>query len=626
MDGEVQTLESMDDRVVSLISEWGWKKPNERIIKDASLCLKVRGKSMPEVIRASGLLKSARIDEIVKKYGERSRSIAVFTTEEPDLIGETQRLQCLQEGIQYFPELGGSAGELMAHGSMNEPIICDECERYSCMLMTLQGETPVLVFGDLENALRRYQQMAGAERRNCALRNRFGEDAVVAVGRRNEVLASLASFAEQNTGTQGMTGGVRVISENSLQADHAFRKLASIHRLAADNEATDIHIDPGPGGAPILQNRVYGDLLPIAEKMTAEQYTEVTRYLLRASGAMIKPERVKKPLDGNYQYSLRDGRLFNIRCSFIPLSHDTGSSGSDAISIRLRLMAMESGRVDLTKKKVAPRLIEVLKKAVRPSQGLIMLVGPTGSGKSTTIAGILNLHEQIYGMRRSRLSIEDPIERLVPGVTQIQVPYEMRGTDEGFGLIFRNVMRHDPDMIWMGEIRDQQTATSAVQYAATGHLVVSTLHAESAMSGVERLVNMLPPEKPEMRSAAIRSITAMVSQRLVKRLCRDCREARKPSEDELDYIEYLKRQRGIESLENPSQVYDATGCDKCDGTGVVGVLPANEILLLSPAARDYFIDGVGTRMEIEKSIDVRMEQAVMQLIESGDTGFESLGF
>lgn len=613
------------DDVKKICDTWGWISPPDDVINVAVDAAKVDGKKLPDALALLGYLEKSRAEQILfqrEEQGKRDQSpIDFLALNEPRVRDAKQKILATISGLQYFLSL--KSEHLSVHPRMKDADIRGACERHECVLMLIQEKTDVLVFADMFT-LKRYKQIAGLEVDNDPLKSNF-KKAKIALAPKTEV-SSFLHLAKNNSadmfvgGEEGGAERMGIIFSARIREDLALRKLANIHDMALELNASDIHIDPDHEGRIHLSHRVRGDMERITETLDAREYAEIKRYLIRQAGAVQKLERFKEPKDGMYQYIGRSQAY--VRCSFIPMGHNQGGS-EDMLSICLRLIPMEHGRVSLQEKGVDPEVIRFLKNAVTPDAGIVLLVGPTGSGKSTTIGGTVGLHEAIHGSKKTRYSVEDPIERFLPGITQFQIPYHLRGTGKGFALLLRQLLRHDPNMIWLGEIRDAETAEIAVQAAATGHLLISTIHADDAPKAVERLSNMVPPERRDLRNALIENLSLLVCQRLVKQLCPQCSTWGEPTEAEQEIVTYINEQKGLK-LELPEKVKHAsgTGCTHpgCRH-GYVDRLPVNEVLnVTSNVKLIYMSENAAERYRlINKAVNIHMEESIMKKVREGET-------
>jgi len=263
----------------------------------------------------------------------------------------------------------------------------------------------------------------------------------------------------------------------------------------------------------------------------------------------------RKPQDGRFEIPI-SGREFDVRVSVLPLSRGE--------KVALRLLDKGQVKIDLSTLGFEPHHLELfLEHLARPHE-IILVTGPTGSGKTTTLYAALN---RINSVEKNIITVEDPVEYELPGVNQVQVN---RKADLTFANALRSILRQDPDIIMIGEIRDVETAEITIQSALTGHLVLSTLHTNDAAGAITRLIDMEIP--PFLIASALGLVLA---QRLVRRLCPHCREPYQPQAE-------LIRELGIEEGASPT-FYRPRGCPRCDQSGYRGRVAIYEILPVTPA-------------------------------------------
>ena len=319
--------------------------------------------------------------------------------------------------------------------------------------------------------------------------------------------------------------------------------------------ASDIHILPQAKAVQILY-RVNGDLLEDIELEKWVQRRMISRIKL-LSGMDITDHRQTQ--DGRIQVRHEDG-IVELRVSCIPNAFGE--------SIVMRVLNKEMA-TDLESMGLAERDRKALSRMVRKPFGLILATGPTGSGKSTTLYALI---QSILELPLHIISIEDPVESEIKGVNQIQVNNKAGLT---FASVLRNVLRHDPDVIMVGEMRDKETTSIGVEAALTGHLMLSTLHTNSAVDTVIRLQDLGVPSY--LLAPALRGV---ISQNLLKQLCVECR---KPFEDSRDEVYEILEAMG---LKRPNKLYMKGGCDSCNQTGFSGRVMVYEFLEVTEAVRE----------------------------------------
>jgi len=257
-----------------------------------------------------------------------------------------------------------------------------------------------------------------------------------------------------------------------------------------------------------------------------------------------------------------DGRKIDLRCSTFPMHR-----GEKTV---IRVLDTRNVSLNLQELGFAEDVLAALRTAIEAPNGIVLVTGPTGSGKSTTLYAALNA---LASMENNICTVEDPIEYHLPLINQSQVQERIGLT---FSKALRTLLRQDPDVIMVGEIRDEETARTAIQAALTGHLVMSTLHTNDACSTVTRLIHM--GIEPYLISAALNLV---LSQRLVRRICGKCRQPYEPPRNLRRAVE----RAGFEF----SEFYRGVGCRKCRNTGYSGRIGLHEVLVLDDELRDYIV-------------------------------------
>lgn len=345
----------------------------------------------------------------------------------------------------------------------------------------------------------------------------------------------------------------------TIQEDSPTIKIAStILRYAIDGNASDIHIEPTPAGVKV-RYRVDGDLHTSVILPASTHRALVARIKVLAS---IRLDEQRKPQDGRFSASI-DNRQIDFRVSTFP-----STSGEKVV---LRILDRDRGFISLDNIGLSQRNLQVLKNAVTRPHGLILISGPTGSGKSTTLYSMLT---ELDREKNNVLSLEDPVEYFVDGVTQSQVRPEIGYT---FATGLRTTLRQDPDIIMVGEIRDGETAKLAIQAALTGHLVLSTIHTNDAVGTIPRLIDMgvepylIPPV-----------LICSLAQRLVRTLCTGTGRATPLSES-------IRRDIEIQQSTLPPQyrfpvpdtIYEPEKSAGCQ-SGMRGRMAVFEVLEMNP--------------------------------------------
>ena len=359
-------------------------------------------------------------------------------------------------------------------------------------------------------------------------------------------------------------------------------------------DATDIHIEPFKTYTRI-RIRVNGDLVELMNISNVVHNALVTRLKI-ISGMNIAEKRV--PQDGRFSQVV-DGTTLDVRVSNLPMVN------GEKVVIRI----LSTGNVALRKITdlgMTDYNYQRFSKLIKVPQGVMLVTGPTGSGKTTTLYAALG---ELAKPHVNVVTVEDPVEKDIEGINQCQVNVKAGMT---FAAALRSILRQDPDIVMIGEMRDQETAEIAIRAAITGHMVLSTLHTNDSASTVTRLVDM--GVAPYMVAT---SLIGIVAQRLVKKICYDCRTPRISTQEENELM----------GIDQSITVYDACGCPKCHNTGYTGRTAIHEILTCTPEmtaliANDAKIDQIAALSKQQGTKLLR--DNVAELVQSGDTTIDEL--
>ena len=372
------------------------------------------------------------------------------------------------------------------------------------------------------------------------------------------------------------------------------RLINALLTQAVKENASDIHIETFENRM-IVRMRVDGVLREILEPPRSFAALVISRIKVMAK-LDISEKRI--PQDG--RISLRvAGRGVDVRVSTLPSGHNE--------RVVMRLLDKSAGRLNLEHLGMDPATHVRLKELIKKPHGIILVTGPTGSGKTTTLyAALTHLNET----SRNILTVEDPIEYYIDGIGQTQVNNKVNMT---FARGLRAILRQDPDVVMIGEIRDLETAEIAVQASLTGHLVFSTLHTNTAVGAVTRLRDM--GVEPFLLSS---SLIGVVAQRLVRLLCVECKTAYTPDAAQC-------KQMRIDSA-NPPTLYHQTGCNVCNHTGYSGRNGIYELVEIDDVSRNMIHDGA-SEQDVEKYVHKTVptiRQDGMRLILAGRTSLEEV--
>jgi type IV pilus assembly protein PilB len=403
----------------------------------------------------------------------------------------------------------------------------------------------------------------------------------------------------------GLTVDSVVIPEESVDlqllrtqaADPPVVKIVNyvLNRAAVDG-ASDVHVEAYEDRTRV-RYRIDGLLFDLLDVPRALHLAVVSR--LKILSRLDIAER-RLPQDGSFASHL-DGREIDFRVSTLPTMYGE--------KVVLRLLEKEAVIQHYTLENLGfdPEQLAQFTRAIRRPLGMVLLTGPTGSGKSTTLHTAI---KEIKSPRKNIVTVEDPVEYRQPGIQQVQVKSEI-GFD--FARSLRSILRQDPDIIMVGEIRDAETAQIAVRAALTGHLVLSTLHTNDAISTLVRLLNI--GVDPFLVATAVNVVAA---QRLVKKICKHCKEAYRPGPEEADLFP---------AGQAPEVLYRGRGCRECRNIGYSGRMALYEVFAVDAQVRRMIIEGVDAdqiRKYAVASGMVSLRESGLRRVAQGDTTPEEL--
>ena len=401
-----------------------------------------------------------------------------------------------------------------------------------------------------------------------ALRLFSGKNVLPHIGIPSEIEAALEQLFDQSKQAGQAAGGdpsvqfmddVEQLKELAGEAP-VIKLVNQLIQKAAEAGASDIHIEPFEGQLKV-RYRIDGLLREVDAPPTQSTAAVISRIKIMAN-MNIAERRLAQ--DGRFKQRVR-GKEFDFRISTVPTMYGE--------SVVLRLLKRDEVALDFEPLGFSPAQTESMHNILAQPHGILLVTGPTGSGKSTTLyAALRHLNQP----ERMIITVEDPVEYNIRGINQMQVKPQIGLT---FANALRSIVRQDPDVIMIGEMRDSETAQIAVQSALTGHLVLSTLHTNDAAGSVMRLLDMGVPDY--LLTSAVNAIQA---QRLVRKLCPDCRDPYQP-------IDEVVNRWQLERFADPSSItlYRAVGCASCGGTGYSGRSAILEILLISEAIKQLVL-------------------------------------
>ncbi len=467
-------------------------------------------------------------------------------------------------------------------------------ERYVLMPIEIKAGTLVVAMADPQNVLALDD-----------VRIISGLEVQPAISTRDDIIAAIEEYYQvaEHTDSDEFLLGAPGMSDDELadltnvESEAPAVKLVNyIIQKAVTDRASDIHIEPQEGDLRV-RFRVDGVLHEVMRSPKSAQQAMLSRFKIMADMDIADSRR---PQDGHCAVTVGTHRM-DFRVSTLPTVYGE--------RIVLRILRKDSILLQLSDLGFLQSTLDRFQTSFTKPYGAILVTGPTGSGKSTSLYAAINV---LNDPGRHIITAEDPVEYRLPGVNQCQVNHKAGLT---FARALRSFLRCSPDVILVGEIRDQETAHIAIESALTGHLVLSTLHTNDAASAVSRLIEM--GVEPFLVSSAVDCVLA---QRLARRLCPDCKQPVKPKAEVLINAGYP-----ADNL--PDTVYRAIGCKKCGNTGYRGRVGVHEVLMMSEEISRMCVEGATAEVIKQLAIDqgmLTLRQDGLEKVRMGETSIEEV--
>jgi MSHA biogenesis protein MshE len=414
-----------------------------------------------------------------------------------------------------------------------------QARRFRAIVLEAKGNTVLVGMVDPTD-LFAYDEIARIVKRDLSLavvNETLLLAAIDRMYRRTEEISDLAHELEEELGESAIDFGLLGLTQN-LEDAPVVRLLQTVFEDAAQIRASDIHIEPQEKTLQI-RFRIDG-VLHMQTEVDPKIATALALRLKLMSGLDISEKRL--PQDGRFNVRVKN-RSVDVRISTMPTQYGE--------SVVMRLLNQDEGVPSLEQLGFPPDMLKRFREIFHRSQGMVLVTGPTGSGKTTTLYAAL---AELNSVERKIITVEDPVEYRLPGINQVQVNEKI---DLSFSRVLRATLRQDPDVVLVGEMRDQETAQIGMRAAMTGHMVLSTLHTNDAVSTPVRLLDMgVPPYMVAM------SVHAVLAQRLLRLVCDSCATDYAPLPHELTW---LGLELGAEAARK--HFVHGRGCSQCNGTG-----------------------------------------------------------
>lgn len=500
-----------------------------------------------------GILAEADLQRALVQQKQSGRKLGA-TLIELGVLTEDQLLQFLAQQLNVaFLDIAQRRLDPKAAQLLPEV----QARRYRALVLEDRGDTVLLGMSDPADlaaldqlaVLLEPKELELAVVRESQLMQAFNQ-----LYRRTQEIRSIAHQLQEEY-RDADTVDFSALSTENDKDNTIVRLLQSLFEDAVQVGASDIHIEPDDGVLRLRQ-RIDGVLHESLLKETAIAPALVLRLKLMA-GLDISEKRL--PQDGRFQIRVK-GQTIDVRMSTMPVQFGE--------SVVMRLLNQSNGILELEATGMPVDVVKRLRRIMQSPHGMVLVTGPTGSGKTTTLYGVLSELNQ-PGVKI--ITVEDPVEYRLPRINQVQINHKI-GLD--FASVLRTSLRQDPDVLMVGEMRDQETAEMGLRGALTGHLVLSTLHTNDAVSSTLRLIDM--GAAPYLVASALRAILA---QRLVRRICPHCKARYQPDELEQTWLTHFQAPSSL-------QFFRGMGCQSCNYSGYKGRIGVFELLVITKPLAD----------------------------------------
>jgi type IV pilus assembly protein PilB len=562
-----------------------------------------------DVLKQAGVVTDTDLERAIREQKDRSMLLGEVLLQK-GLVPKDTLASALQE-VTRIPYLDCQA--VVAETAALELMSRELALRYCCLPVALRERELVLVMAEPQN-LRSLDELRFITGQKISPRLGFQAEIKAAISKYYPDASSPAEEAEQEALPAGLEGGIpdmEFFTASSRQRAReaikefqaalrskptaAVRLVSNVIYAAESKKASDIHIDPQATDT-VIRMRVDGILRDIMQVSQGLASHLVSRIKILAD--LDIAER-RAPQDGRFLVRIGQRKL-DLRVSTLPTHYGE--------KVVMRLLSPDSTSISFVNLGFSEEHSRVLSRTLGLPQGLVLVCGPTGSGKTTTLYAALH---QLSTRSVNIITVEDPIEYMLEGINQVQVNSKAGLTFAG---CLRSILRQDPNIVMVGEIRDKETAEIALTAAQTGHLVLSTLHTNDSVAALDRLRDLNVPA-----FLISSSVTAIVSQRLLRKLC-SCRVEAQPSA----FIEVLPEVGGADFA---GHIFAPGGCEACDNTGYKGRIAVCEVLSINDEIRRLIQREVGSGeiRTLAAGSGVRfMREEALEKVKSGLTSVDEV--
>jgi len=561
-------------------------------------------KLLGEILIEAKLTNAVKVEEALNEQKMSKRRVGSILIDK-DYVATEDVLKAL-EGQTGFE--GVNLENLVAPKDVIELVSEDVCRKYTVMPFQKSGNTLSVAMADPSDfmAIDDIKFMT-----NTAVKTFIAPEIVIQqaidvyYGKEDNMKKLLSTMGVESEEELAAEGKMDLEVLQQLSEGAPVIKMVNTMLINAVKEGvSDIHLEIFEKTIR-LRNRIDGALREVTPPPRNMHAAIVSRIKIMA-GANIAERRL--PQGGKIPIKV-EGRDIDIRVSILPTEFGE--------KIVMRILDKSKIDMEIDKLGFTPEALKKFKSAITRPFGMVLVTGPTGSGKTTTLYSALN---HINDVGKNIITAENPIEYSISGINQVQVNEEIGYT---FAAALREFLRQDPDIVLVQEIRDHETAEIAIQAALTGHLVFSTLHTNDAPSSLIRLIDM------GVFGYLVTSVVHCIqAQRLVRRICENCKKPYTPQDEELEKVHILRKGGGGSGLAEGVQLYHGEGCDVCNGIGYRGRLPVFEVMNVSDRIKEATLKNASPheikKIAVEEGMETLSQNSLRRALEGTTTLEECL--
>lgn len=626
----------------TLLQSWGHNPDfvTPQLWQMAETALTINRMRVGEIIVYLKIADQITVNNLLASKPVDLKALEYLATKIDGLRSRIEELLALQDQHPYYTILGTPHKD----AALSDNVL--HCNEIEAALIATPNGLPCLVFAEYQR-LKQWKSKGRSERERDPIYRQYGDQIILAVAPRSQII--------QRINVDITTNGGAIESQHKSPADAITDTQQIFVRVLDDaigRNASNIAIQPDTTGTVSIRLRVNGEMQDsqIKSQITPTMAVEMANFLHQWADAQYTDSKtpvqgtLQGPAGGQFLYRTTEHDV-NIRASFT-LPDSLGTQKLECIS--LRLLQLHKLRVALRELHLATPVISAIEDTIHEQQGLLLVVGPTSSGKSTTIHGVLGLDYDIFGDTRNRLSVEDPVERLMPGLVSHSIN---RGSS--YSQMLKEVLRQDPDTIFIGEMRDRDSTSIGIRAALTGHFTLSTLHANDALGAIGALRAYINNRTVSEASDVIVSeydlidaLKLIIAQRLIPKLCPHCgtetinhHDAIMIAPRVMRYAERhgilgdtqeirANRKNELAKVISRARVRNPNGCAHCNHTGLRGEIPINEFIecnhLFKQQLADQFAQGKYAVHELRHHVKNPIFDAAIACVAQGITPVASL--